>query len=149
MPNFDDKDVDIPVVSTPGSGCEPDEAPLAFLSVKKLSKEESLSPGVIQMLIAREGELRKENKRLRGVEGNYNALCVDYATLKAKATTYGQVCVFIDLVLILAPLSLGLIGKVDELHSVPAIIINGGLLVLIIAAVVAKYVYMNIGNRKK
>ena len=31
--NFDDKDVDIPVVSTPGSGCEPDEAPLAFLSV--------------------------------------------------------------------------------------------------------------------
>ncbi len=142
MGEFEDKDTGLGILLASENGSL-DFAPYSFLEGKKLTKEEMNAPGVVKMLVEDFRALKKECIRLKSTEAAYNDLRVAYAELAEHIRISSRMLVFIDLVLILAPLFLGMIVNFSELLTVKSLLTNVPLVLFIIAALISKYVVLN------
>ena len=115
-----------------------DEAPYTFLTQKKLTKEESMAPGVVQMLIAQNTELRREKVSMLDIVDKYNDLRVCNANLMAFVSAITTMDVFLDLVLVLAPLFLGITFNISDFGTIKMYLVWIPLILFVVAALIAK-----------
>ena len=134
----DDQDADIAIENS----AEDDIAPSAgfgFVKTKKLTAEESASHAVVNALKERLNEYVKEVNILRKKENDYNDLKVKYARIDEKFKVYSKASIFWDAVLILCPLAIGCFVNLGFAKTINGIIIVASLVVLIMAALTARY----------
>ena len=120
---------------------------LEIVKTKPLTKEESTSVGVVQMLKMTLKECRVRLCRLEKMEESYNQLRVDYARIEENMIVCGKANVFWDLVLIISPLCIGLFINRDNVFSFQGLMIGVPLLLFIAAALIARY-YLPRRNRR-